>query len=130
MSDLKMARHRKVEWVRALRSGRYQQGTGALLTYDNLQKDTTPKHCCLGVLCEVVGLKPSRQNTYLGDGSLLPELVWKGVGLPGSHVLIPTGNSMNRPYKHDWSLAELNDNGLSFNEIADIIDYFIEGVEE
>lgn len=35
----------KARWVKALRSGDYTQGNGALLD--------DGKHCCLGVLCEV-----------------------------------------------------------------------------
>lgn len=39
----------KTKWIEALKSGKYVQGTGQL--YRN------GKHCCLGVLGEVVGLK-------------------------------------------------------------------------
>jgi hypothetical protein len=38
----------KAKWVEALRSGRYQQATGKLMTEEG--------YCCLGVLCEVAGL--------------------------------------------------------------------------
>src|SRR5437868_3244044 len=37
-------------WVKALRSGRYKQGRCKLRSTDNT-------YCCLGVLCQVAGLK-------------------------------------------------------------------------
>ena len=41
-----MRKDLKKKWIEALRSGRFKQGKNALKTND--------KHCCLGVLCEVV----------------------------------------------------------------------------
>lgn len=40
------------KWVAALRSGEYKQGRGTLRK--ELSLGTTTRHCCLGVLCEVV----------------------------------------------------------------------------
>jgi hypothetical protein len=40
-------------WIEALESGEYQQGYGAL-RQDNNEGDT---YCCLGVLCDVVGVE-------------------------------------------------------------------------
>lgn len=48
----------KAKWLAALRSGKYVHGKGQL-------KDVTtghPKHCCLGVLCEV--LLEQRQGSW------------------------------------------------------------------
>lgn len=43
----------KAEWVEALRSGEYKQGSGALLSQDG-------GYCCLGVLAEILGeLRPN-----------------------------------------------------------------------
>lgn len=39
----------KKQWVEALRSGKYQQGTAALRTH----KDGQDQYCCLGVLCDL-----------------------------------------------------------------------------
>lgn len=39
----------KKQWVEALRSGKYQQGTAALRTH-NFGQD---QYCCLGVLCDL-----------------------------------------------------------------------------
>ncbi len=38
----------KEKWVKALRSGHYQQGKGMLRTHDDA-------FCCLGVLCDLYG---------------------------------------------------------------------------
>jgi hypothetical protein len=46
---MKMDPKIKEKWIEALRSGKYEQGEGTL------NKDN--KFCCLGVLCEVVGLE-------------------------------------------------------------------------
>lgn len=58
----------KKKWVKALRSGKYKQGRGGLLTKKNTEWDPRdaafekglvwPKqdqYCCLGVLCDVAG---------------------------------------------------------------------------
>lgn len=37
----------KAKWVKALLSGNYEQGTGAMFN--------DSKYCCLGVLCDVAG---------------------------------------------------------------------------
>lgn len=46
-----MAPDLKARWIEALRSGRYEQGSGRLRSYRNT-------FCCLGVLCDV--LDPTR----------------------------------------------------------------------
>lgn len=44
------------EWVAALRSGKYKQGTNALRGYllDPDEDNYESTHCCLGVLCDMV----------------------------------------------------------------------------
>lgn len=46
----------KKKWVRALRSGNYQQGKNNLHV-TNGESGEDDKFCCLGVLCEVAGVK-------------------------------------------------------------------------
>jgi hypothetical protein len=43
------------DWVKALRSGDFDQTEGALREQDSV--DGPPKFCCLGVLCEVAAAK-------------------------------------------------------------------------
>lgn len=66
----------KQAWLDALRSGAYQQGTGALRI--------AGEHCCLGVLCDLhaqAGLGQWDKHGYDGDGTGLPESVreWSGI---------------------------------------------------
>lgn len=102
------------EWVAALRSGTYEQGKGAL------EKDG--KYCCLGVLCDIAAQKGvcltrteeylSSQVSYDSSFGVLPNSVkeWSGIK-----------DEMGR-IKNMRSLVNLNDNGKSFEQIANIIE--------
>ena len=64
----------KAAWIKALRSGDYRQGYGALKYRD--------EYCCMGVLCAVLGKPmvystiPFWYSTSLAyDGSLVGELI-------------------------------------------------------
>ena len=110
------------KWIEALRSGEYTQSIGRL-------SDGRGGFCCLGVLCDIVnpdgwteipsyGMPPddepqtayrgSNPHETLGTG-LAPTSVWRGqAGL---------GDVLNQS-----TLANMNDNGFSFKEIADYIE--------
>jgi len=105
----------KQKWVDALRSGEYQQTKGRLHDENGF--------CCLGVLCDLyikenqLEWEPSTHynNAYMFQdmAKILPisVMVWVGVG------------EGNPPVNDgDSSLAELNDQGSTFNEIADLIE--------
>lgn len=47
-----MNKKTKAKWVKALRSGKYQQGRGALKR-TLLENNTTYEYCCLGVACDI-----------------------------------------------------------------------------
>jgi hypothetical protein len=97
-------------WVSALRSGRYQQDYGFLKTDRGF--------CCLGVLCEVAGLRSEKGSSYsewfYSDSSkLLPERFFPGLSRDGLANL-ESGVK---------SLIEMNDRDkLSFSEIADFLE--------
>ncbi len=109
----------KAQWTAALRSGEYEQGMG-YLNRDN-------KLCCLGVLCELAvkaGVKvevtegsdggaPFR--AYDDNSGYPPPAVqeWARLNTPNPTVLIDGETS---------ALAEFNDSGKSFAQIADAID--------
>lgn len=105
----------KEKWIRALRGGYYQQCQGKLRVF----KDGLPSYCCLGVLCEVAGVKisPNGDTTeaFRGEGPLYQE-VYDLLGVSASHSTLP-----NR-------LVEMNDapqyegQKKSFAEIADWIE--------
>jgi hypothetical protein len=86
------------KWISALRSGKYKQAHGALKGRDG--------YCCLGVLCVVAGIEIGPDEGYLS----VP--VQQLAGLASEVGCI----------KGSQSLANLNDAGKSFAEIADIIE--------
>jgi hypothetical protein len=95
----------KKKWINALRSGKFQQGTGCL--WDS--KDNS--YCCLGVLCEITGNGNNRnmENDYPKD--INPDD-------PNKNTIQPfLGLSANIQIK----LASLNDGGCDFKEIANYI---------
>jgi len=96
------------KWVKALRSGKYEQARGALRVEDAF--------CCLGVACDISGLGKWEEyrlyQQYLGQQIFLPHAVKEWLGLQDCFGSL----------SHPWSLAALNDSGRSFNEIADIIE--------
>lgn len=103
------------QWVPALRSGHYKQGKRYLCEGN--------KYCCLGVACDLLGelkqdsyylnrrvTKDAEEYTYLEyrvaqklNMSLIGALNWSG-------------------QEHVVALATMNDNGMSFEEIADFLE--------
>lgn len=103
------------QWVAALRSGNYKQRAAHLRKGD--------RFCCLGVLCDIhlqthPECGPFGEHTgYMGHLAALPQSVmrWSGIRTRYGDV----GPNYPGPTK---LLVTMNDNGLSFDEIADIIE--------
>lgn len=98
------------KWVEALRSGKYEQGIGALC------KDG--RYCCLGVAVEVardngVACDEIRDTDESLGGVFATVREW--VGLADCAGDFSKSN-------FSTSLASVNDNGKSFAEIADIVE--------
>jgi hypothetical protein len=101
----------KAKWVAALRSGEYKQGLGYLC-------DTDYNYCCLGVLTdiycqEVFGTKLKPHVMAHEEGEWLTDEVVIWAALPDGDPYV-TGLSDR--------LSAVNDDGVSFEEIADIIE--------
>ena len=92
LSDIQIENRKK--WCEALRSGSFKQGKGQLVT----ARDNT--YCCLGVLVTSLGRTPEC-SAYLTQSE---------ADLAG----LKRGEQQG--------LAQLNDSGKTFNEIADIIE--------
>lgn len=105
-----MDKRLKKQWLDALRSDDYEQGTG-----DFIQKETEystdngePEkvevgYCCLGVLADVVGFP----DGFINNNALLPPAYCDFLGLPTD-------------VQED--VAEMNDEGHTFEEIADYLE--------
>lgn len=103
----------KAGWLKNLRSGLFKQGTD----YLRQGKGNKARYCCLGVLT-TMAVKNSvcpAKISYTVDETLAPD-VFKWAELPdcNPNIIDEYGNYTN--------LAELNDGGLSFKKIADLIE--------
>lgn len=110
----------KKQWIEALRSGIYKQG------YEELRSGDRSSYCCLGVLCDLYDKAHKRTYwkldpemnvfTMMDNWQFLPHKVVKWAGLESCNPEIPTRDGKT------YSLSELNDNLIDFNEIATIIE--------
>ena len=116
-TEAEQREHRK-QWVEALRSGKYQQATG------QLRNPETDGMCCLGVACDISGLGRWNETDY----STLARNYYGDLGAPGSEMLSWLGLSDGCGDFAGGALTELNDNGKTFSEIADIIEAEPEGL--
>lgn len=115
-------------WLAELRSGKRTQGQGALRTRSG-------RECCLGVLCDIaVGRGIGRWEYDEGSNAqrfvslddpddwavgVLPESVqdWAGVNSSDPFVIDVVGARLR--------LSVRNDRGLTFAEIADMIERYL-----
>lgn len=113
------------EWITRLRSGEYVQGHGRLRSFD---KKGTQRDCCLGVLCDVVGLDvnaagkdcPILPDGYEGDYTVFgPTMRYLGIE---DFYYFSNRNDAN---KGDEYSSVATENGIegrwSFAQIADEI---------
>lgn len=122
------------KWVKALRSGKYKQGSGTLCKRfrDEFGNITKIEYCCLGVLNEVCNLGTAPNYSYLSEGScrkvnisVYDDKVTEPVRLTKPKVVFKDENlNKNYPYRSAQSfLAVANDSGeWSFNRIANWIE--------
>jgi hypothetical protein len=100
-------------WLKALESGSYKQGLG-FLKHSNF-------YCCLGVACELFKQELALRETFDssgcfkfdGEDRVLPFAVQK-------HLRLKTKVGHMKLHYYS-SLADLNDNGKTFAEIAKFI---------
>ena len=120
----------KKQWTDALRSGEFEQGKDQLTN--------NGKYCCLGVLYElhsrVSGLQWNTLNPqegmggrYCGETALLPREVIIWAGLEGQCRWFDEAKNVGQPCDVSYvgkmnSLTQLNDDGVSFVDIANIIE--------
>lgn len=115
MKHIKMPKEIADKWLAALRGGEFEQGWGRL--YNPV--DNT--YCCLGVLEKICLDKV--------EDDVLPSLDWLDAGK--IVFLDKYGWVTTNPYLAvGYTAARLNDDGASFQEIADYIEEVLEVTEE
>ena len=102
----------KEKWLSSLRSGDYKQ-TRLHLRTDN-------GFCCLGVLCDLYG-KEHNVEWKLMNNNHFYVFQDETATLPLS-VIECAGVEDDNPEICETPLSRLNDNGSTFNEIADLIE--------
>ena len=133
MSD-KLNKKVKKKWIKALRSGKYNQGRHGLKvtkTYyivGNNGQRFKEKHsvfCCLGVLCDIsrkeLGIKWN--EGVLGKVHAFPPkevIVWAGLEPKQTRDDLLGAWEFQPPLFQ--KLAEMNDSGASFAKIAKVIE--------
>jgi hypothetical protein len=118
-------------WTAALRSGRFAQGRDKLVSVDDEAGVT--RHCCLGVLCVLAveaGVEVTTALRYVvgrrgfrafdGEENALPVAVQRWAGLTGSDAADP--RVRHGEHGQVAALSYLNDRGVDFDAIADVID--------
>ena len=112
----------KAKWIEALRSDRYIQGRNVLKRYD--------KFCCLGVLCDILDptewVKPPYSDAcyYKGKESWLAKEVLNTCNLETEGDSCFVRGLTDKDNNRMLYLTILNDEGFTFSQIADIIEYF------
>jgi len=126
------------EWTAALRSGKYEQGQNALCDGSVF--------CCLGVLAEVAGFERRVDPEfhcveYLFSKDGIGEAGREEAVIPYSiqdailddldlRVRVPTVEIDGQPFHAEdlhSRLISMNDNGVTFDQIADYIDEVANG---
>lgn len=104
----------KKEWVKALRSGDYEQGKWNLC--QEFPSDEGPKFCCLGVLCDIA---------FEGDWILNSEFRWEfHYKNTFACNLLKQGwvDEIGLDVHQHTVLSVKNDHGESFEQIANYIE--------
>lgn len=113
----------KEQWLQALRSGQYQQATKQLRYHNNF--------CCLGVLCDLHSKETGEKNwrtVTVGHKTHDPDLMYSSMvyinmeGILPDEVIKWSGLRDPDPTINKVPLSKLNDGGMSFDEIAQLIE--------
>ena len=103
------------DWIKALRSGEYKQGSNALKTQHDGE---LVRYCCLGVLAKILGAKFVKSRKRLSTNATYWHL---GKETKGNGLLPPTYVDLDRETQDDLACMNDGDN-KTFNQIADWIE--------
>lgn len=102
----------KREWLKALRSGKYKQTTGTLCTQGKGEESLKGQFCVLGVAAHIGNVE-----NFGYEGMIVAQGVEGGLKYTENFPKILTGTG-----KIPCTLAEMNDDGKSFKELANYIE--------
>lgn len=145
MNKIELPKKDREEWLKALRSGKYRQSTGVL--YNNMDDG----FCCLGVFCHLKGVEESKFQNYGMPVSLIeeenldidmPSLFKENTIMQSLTLSDKSTVTVTTAWKKEKEivkskltesnftnfLASLNDEGFSFEKIADVIEETTVGV--
>ena len=121
------------KWVAALRSDDYRQGRGVLKS-SGPERDERPAFCCLGVLCDLYAAEHRDEPAWRGDDTIMGEdchlptavMLWSGISTENGLLAcgkVAVDNCDHEECPHSWhdNLADMNDEGCTFEQIADVI---------
>jgi hypothetical protein len=141
----KAHQRRKAKLVKALRSGKYPQTRGVLSRVLATGTGVPAGQCCLGVACDISGLGKWTVNNLDdplkyevdgdSDGSVLPERVKDWYGFEYVQARFEPSEATREQLKEvlgadhqlvkarpSIGLADLNDAGVPFSVIADVLE--------
>lgn len=104
-----------VKWLRALRSGEFKQ------TISQLYNPSDDGYCCLGVALKIAGHRIEKDRERYRQG--FPEEAYIKCRLPEQ---LTYEESPSGYYTVARAVADMNDAGKNFNEIADWIEKNVE----
>lgn len=137
-SAIKMSAEQKTAWLSALRSGEYEQAVGSLRVDRGVETPGKYGYCCLGVLEQVISGEV--EEFHNGQAIGLPTKQWcldHGIEVNPKSIQVgsadPTILVLVSSYDHpdeerEIRVSTLNDDGYTFEEIADLIEPLIEVV--
>lgn len=124
-----------IEWAEALESGKYAQVANVLCAFDNVTQEPIG-YCCWGVKCELEKIPKRVRDEYSGVSSVLFQFdlredahmctiyeqeEWFGI----------EANCIPKYFGGPFgSLTEMNDAGITFEDIAKVIRIFVGAVRE
>ena len=120
-----MKKEIKTKWLEALRSGEYKQAR-------DVMRDKDKNMCCLGVLCDITKNETGGEwdafgrfihgDTSSPESGVIPKSLEKVLGISQTGRLKKRYKAPNLLRDDSIHLTVLNDSGLSFKQIANIIE--------
>lgn len=89
-------------WIEALRSGNYKQGTGKL-------RDKNNCYCCLGVLADTIDPEGWAGNTWNDLGGSVPNIF---IGMKRQYILTTMNDSLENSFEEIANYLEKNKEGF------------------